>query len=1120
MNYQKLNNLGGWITFVIATITYLLTIEPTASFWDCGEFIASAYKLEVGHPPGAPFFMLLARFFTLFTPVEYVATSVNVLSALCSSFTILFLFWTITAFGKKLASKLYGEINDGASLAIIASGFVGSLVYTFSDSFWFSAVEGEVYAMSSLFTALVFWAIMKYDSVADEAHSSRWLVLIAYLMGLSIGVHLLNLLAIPAIAFVYYFRNFKTTQKGIIYTALISVGILGVVQALIIPGTYKVASVFEKLFVNGFGMGFFSGVAVYVLVIVALIVVGLIITRRKKLYVYNMAINSVMMILLGYSTFAIILIRSYANTPMDENNPEDVFALVSYLNREQYGDRPLLYGQYWMAPVVDKEDGNPVYIKAYSVKQGDRTIKSFRTNYDAEKYIKENLEGNNYEIVKEYTISDDKKDSEYVYDSQFQGLFPRMYSSQANHIREYKKWSNFEGKPIQIRTNQGTKTEMKPTIGENLTYFFSYQINWMYWRYFMWNFAGRQNDIQGHGEITNGNWVSGVKMIDQEHIGNLNSLPTFMENNKGYNTYFLLPFLLGLIGLIFHLKKDIKQFSVVAMLFLLTGLAIVVYLNQYPLQPRERDYAYVGSFYAFAIWAGLGVMALYHWAIHENQKSIIKGLTPAAATGVALLLVELVAGSDHTNSFSVIYMTIIGGAIIFALHFIAKAINNPKAMAALALIITLPIPLIMAAQNWDDHSRAKRRTGVDFAKNYLDSCEKDAILFTNGDNDTFPLWYAQEVEGYRTDVRIVNLSLLNTDWYADQMKRKAYDGLPVPISMDEYQYRQGTRDIVILDDSRNQSGQYVDLDRAMEFVKREDTKVRVGNNEMHHYLPTKTFSLSVDKEKVLSNGTVRAQDSSLVVDQIRWKINKGYILKNALLTLDIIATNNWDRPIYFAVTTGSDAYIGLQNYFQLEGLAYKLVPIKAPKNRIPGVSGRVASDIMYENMVENFQWGNVDNEEVYMDENNLRMTTNLRLQFSNLAETLISEGKTEKAKTALKRCLEVMPEKNVPYNRVMTPIVESLLKVEEKELAKEIIVKLYENQKQDAMYYMQLDPENLRPLSEDLQINFAIANRMVSLAKFAEMDIADSLAADIKELEMEVQNTLQNLERETKRYSF
>lgn len=1121
MNYKKLNIYGGWITFLIATVVYLLTIEPTTSFWDCGEFIASAFKLEVGHPPGAPFFMLLARFFTMFVPLEFVPTSVNVLSALCSSFTILFLFWTITAFAKKIAIKKYGEITEGTSYGILFSGLVGALVYTFSDSFWFSAVEGEVYAMSSFFTALVFWAILKYDEVADQPHSRRWLIAIAYFMGLSIGVHLLNLLAIPAICFVYYFRNFETSRKGIIYTFLASVGILGVIQGLIIPGTYKVAAFFEKIFVNGFGMGFFSGLTIYIILVFGALVFGLYYTRKKQMFTGNLALNSVMMILIGYSTFAIILIRSYANPPMDENNPEDVFALVSYLNREQYGDRPLLYGQQWMAPLDPanpRADGNPVYIKAYSVKQGDRTIKSFKTSFDAKNYIDAQKLGN-VEIVKEYVVSDDKKDALYNYDPRFETFFPRMYSSQANHVGEYKKWSNFKGKPIRIQTNQGSKIENKPTLVENFRYFFSYQINFMYWRYFMWNFSGRQNDIQGHGEITNGNWVSGVKFIDEQHIGNLDSLPSFMEDNKGYNKLFLLPFILGLIGFVFHYVADKKQFSIVALLFALTGLAIVVYLNQTPLQPRERDYAYVGSFYAFAIWVGLGVMGLFHWAKNIDMKALGKGLLPFAGAGVALYLIESVGGGNHVISYSILYMCAIAGGTIAILIALTKSMNQ-KLTAIICLVLTLPIPLLMAAQNWDDHSRAKRRTGVDFAKNYLDSCDKDAILFTNGDNDTFPLWYVQEVEGYRTDVRIVNLSLLNTDWYVDQMKRRAYDGKPVPISMDEHMYRQGTRDVIILDDSRNQGGTYLDLDRAMDFVKGDGNKLQMANNEQMNYIPSKTFSLAVDKEKVLKNGTVSAKDKDLVVDRLEWKLNNSYILKNTLVTLDILATNNWERPVYFAVTTGSDAYIGLQQYFQLEGLAYRLVPIKTTRPEVQGISGRIAEDIMYENMMNGFQWGNMDSEDVYMDENNIRMTTNLRLQFSNLAEAFIRKGDKETAKKILDRCLEVMPKRNVPYTRVMTPIAEGYLKIDDFEQAEKVIRDLFAVQKQDAEYYLQLETNDLRALTEELQISFAVANRLVQLSKQKNLEFATELEGELKLLQADVEAKLQDLERRRQSISF
>ncbi|TXC85098.1 protein O-mannosyl-transferase family [Luteibaculum oceani] len=1125
MEYKKLNNLVGWFVFIIATATYVLGVEPTSSFWDCGEFITSAYKLQVGHPPGAPLFMLIARFFTIFVPQDLVAYAVNIMSALCSSFTILFLFWSITALLKKLQLRREKVLDQGNIWAIMIGGVIGALAYTFSDSFWFSAEEGEVYAMSSLFTAVVFWSILKYDEVADKPHATRWLVLIAYFMGLSIGVHLLNLLVIPSIAFVYYFRNFKVTRKGVIYTFLISMVILGVFQSIIIPGSVKLASKFELLFVNSLGLPFHSGLIFFLILIAAGIVFGLNYTKKKEKPLWNTVLICLGVVLLGYSTYTTIMIRSAANPPMDENNPESVFSLLSYLNREQYGDRPLLYGQYWMAPLDPanpRRDGNPVYTKGYTVKSGERTIRTYAANFEASQFI-ESSKLPNLSIETEYIVSDDQKGAKYNYDPEFCSIFPRMYSPQDNHISQYKKWSNFEGKPIRTRDPQtGQQTILrKPTVGENLRFFFAYQIDWMYWRYFMWNFAGRQNDIQGHGNHTDGNWLSGVDFIDEQRLGNQEKITETQKNNKAYNKFYLLPFILGMIGLVFHLFRDIKGWSVVMLLFLTTGLAIVVYLNQYPLQPRERDYAYVGSFYAFAIWIGFGAYALYQMAREANLAVLKKIAIPSLGAGAFLFLVEAASGSDHGLSYSILYISVVALIALALFSFIGTKVKKPLTQAALALLVTIPVPLIMAAEGWDDHSRAKRETAVAFAKNYLDSCAPNAILFTNGDNDTFPLWYAQEVEGYRTDVRIVNLSLLNTDWYVDQMKRKAYDSDPVPFSLSEYQYRQGTRDIVFLDNSKNKAGLYVDVDRIMDFVKDDGNKVQTQGGESVFYIPTKRFSVSVDKDKILSNGTVAVKDSSLVVDEIKWQINKRYLLKAQLMVLDLLATNDWERPIYFAVTTGADAYLGLQDYFQLEGLTYRLVPIKS-NNSNPNVSGRIAADIMYENLMQKFTWGNMDTEEIYMDENNLRMTTNLRLQFSNLADEFIAAGDNEKAKEVLDKAFEVMPEKNVPYNRIVQPLVEGYYQIGDTAAANRLSVRLFEIFEDDIDYYTSLEPEFLVQDRREMEIAQMVANRIVQMSGRFGNDTAltEDLRARLQVLNQKVTEANEKLQSRNQRISF
>jgi len=986
MEYNKLNNILGWSTFLVAAWTFLSTIEPTVSFWDCGEYIATAYKLEVGHPPGGPFFQMLGRLVTLFTPKEQAALMINGLSAMCSAFTILFLFWTITALGKKLVERS-GRSMDEYKWAILGAGVIGGLAYTWSDTFWFSAVEGEVYAMSSFFTAFVFWAILKWETVPQDQRPDRWIVLIAYLMGLSIGVHLLNLLTIPALAFVYYFKKEEVSKKGIIQTAIVSFIILfgiqyGVVQYMIRGGSYV-----ERAFVNGLGLPFGSGILFYGVLIVAGVVYGLRWTHKKNKPQWNTIILCFMMICIGYSSYGQIVVRSAANTPMDENNPENVFAFISYLSREQYGDRPLVKGQYFNAPLDRREpykDGNPVWWP------------------DPE--------------TGRYIITDDKKQSIPNYDGKFQSVFPRMYSDKKNHVRAYKEWSGFKG---------GNK---KPTMTENLSFFFSYQIHWMYTRYFLWNFAGRQNDSQGHGGMLDGNWVSGLSFLDEHRVGSQDEWSESMKNNKAYNRLYCLPLLLGLGGLFFQLILDRKGFSVVMILFLLTGIGIIVFLNQYPYQPRERDYAYAASFYAFAIWIGLGVMGLF-----ELLKKYIPG---------------------HGSAFA-------------------------------SILVSAAVPAIMVSEEWDDHDRSGLYTARDFAANYLNSCAPNAILFTNGDNDTFPLWYAQEVEGIRTDVRVMNLSLSNTDWYIDQMSRKAYKSDPVPFSMTSAQYRQGTRDYVPFYDA-NLKG-YTDLRQILDFVKSESpkAKIKTQSGKWLNYMPTKKFSLSVPKEKVLSNGTVKPEMADQIVPNLLWEKKGNYVLKNSLMQLDMLQNNDWERPVYFAITVGGDAYLQLENYFQLEGLAYRLVPIRTKGQG--GQTGRVDTDIMYDNVMNKFKWGGMDGD-VYMGETNMRMTYNLRNNFARLADALLKEGKTDSAIMVLDKCIEVMPDHSIPYNFFMTPVAEAYYRADEVEKANLIMVRLMEIYESDLSFYLSLSGEQAKKIKSETERAMSVFQRLMQIARAYKQD--------------------------------
>ncbi|RLD61919.1 MAG: hypothetical protein DRJ01_07085 [Bacteroidetes bacterium] len=993
--YNFYNNIIGWGTFLIAAFVYLSTIEPTTSFWDCGEFIATSFKLEVGHPPGAPLFMIIARFFSLFASDNaHVAIMINSMSALASAFTIMFLFWTITHLAKRIIVK-NNEITTGNIIAILGSGLVGALAYTFSDSFWFSAVEGEVYASSSLFTAVVFWAILKWEDVANEKHANRWIILIAYLMGLSIGVHLLNLLTIPAIVFIYYFKKYEVTKTGLIKTSILSLFILGITVYGVIPGVIKLASYFELLFVNGFGMPYNSGVIFYTILLVSLIVWGLHYTTKHKKVILNTIILAFTVILIGYSSFAMIVIRSAADLPMDENNPENVFSLLAYLNREQYGDRPLVKGQYFNSP-LDKE--NP-----YT----DKTT-----------YIKKD---------KKYVLV--KIGQSYNYDKRFTTLFPRMYSSQKpEHIKTYKEWAKIKGTPITITNRQGEReTINKPTFGENLKFFFKYQLGYMYFRYFMWNFAGRQNDIQGHGDNINGNWISGINFIDDARLGPQENLPQSMLNNKARNKYYMLPLLLGLIGLFFQYKKDGKNFWVVSLLFILTGIAIVVYLNQTPQQPRERDYAYAASFYAFAIWIGLGVLA-----IHD----LLSKKTPA------------------------------------------------KLSAILTTILCLTfVPGIMASENWDDHDRSNRYTARDFASNYLKSCAKNAIIFTNGDNDTFPLWYAQEVEGIRTDIRVVNLSLLQTDWYIDQMKRKAYDSEAIPFSLTYDKYIQGTRDIVyIIERIKN----HIDLKEAIKFVADDNPKTKIPQAPDLDYFPSKKFSISVDSAKVVSNGTVNPKDADKIVKSIKWDIKKDYVLKNSLMVLDLLANNDWERPIYFAITVGSDNYLRLEDYFQLEGLAYRLVPIKTKSK--DGQVGRIATDIMYDNMMNKFKFGGINDSTVYLDENNLRMTMNLKSNFARLANALIDEGKKDSAIAVLDKCMDLMPDKIVPFDYFNILIIDSYYKAGEYKKANNIAKRLSEITQDNLQYFLSLPKKYQSSNEYEIRKNMSIMQELTRLSRLYEQN--------------------------------
>ncbi len=1077
--YKLINNVLGWVVFLIASTVYLMTIEPTASFWDCGEFISSAFKLEVGHPPGAPFFMLTANLFTQFaSDTTMVAKMVNSMSALFSGLTILFLFWSITHLARKIMVDDDGEISTGKMITIMGSGLVGALAYTFSDTFWFSAVEGEVYAYSSLFTALVFWLILKWEEAADHPHADRWIVLIAYLMGLSIGVHLLNLLCIPAIVLVYYYKKFPNpTMKGTIYALLVSFAIVGLMMYGVVQGLVEVCGYFELLFVNVLGMPYNTGVIAYVIVlagvliwsiwetmreeinplrmrvafIIAVVLIGVpfigkgyvlavILTTALALYLFknktvnikllNTVLVCLMVIVVGYSSYALTLIRATANTPMNQNTPSDIFTLRSYLAREQYGKTPLIYGQTFVSEVKRENKGGGCFVVS---KDGEavwsRAIKKDESEKD------------------HYFVS--RHDIEYEYVDELNMLFPRMYSGDSRHIAAYKEWSQFKGQPVKFNRCGETVTVMKPTFAENLRYFFSYQLNFMYWRYFMWNFSGRQNDIQGHGEVMNGNWITGIKAIDEVLVGPQDNMPSDIANNKGHNVYYMLPLLLGILGILYQAysgKRGIQSFWITFFLFFMTGIAIVLYLNQTPYQPRERDYAYAGSFYAFCIWIGFGVA--------ELAKLMEKyGKMPA-----------VVAGS-------------------------------------IATVLCLFVPIQMAGQNWDDHDRSGRYVCRDFGANYLESCEPNAVIFTNGDNDTFPLWYAQEVEGIRTDVRVCNTSYLQTDWYIDQMKKQAYESAPLPISWNRADYIQGTRDAAYVVPMTDKP---VDLGTALNFVRSNDPKLKKipGYDQPIDYIPSETLVYTVDSAKVVSLGL--ASESNPPVKEMTINLKgKNMLGKQELIILDMLQTGNWERPMYYAVTVSSDQYVNLDSYFEQTGLAYRIVPRQTNRG--------IDTEKMYDNVMNKFKWGGVDKPGIYLDENVMRMCKSFRsVVLGKLAEDLAREGKKDKALNVLDLCMKVLPPENVPLDYSALTIGELYYALGEKEKGNGVYTGIAEDAMRNIDWYFRLNPSQLASAMRDLEHNLAVMQQVLAICKHYAPEFLDKYQEEFDNYRMAYSSVRKN----------
>ena len=1071
--YNKINNLVGWLTFLVAAFTYCSTIEPTASFWDCPEFITTGYKLEVGHPPGAPFFMLTANLFSQFvSDPSQVARMVNTMSALMSAACIMFLFWSVTCLAKKLVCPDDDKMTLGKLITIMGSGVVGALAYTWSDTFWFSAVEGEVYAYSSLFTAVVFWLILKWENRANEAHSDRWLILIAYLTGLSIGVHLLNLLCIPAIVLVYYYKkNPNADLKGSLIALTGSMVLVGVVLYGIVPGIVKVGGWFELLFVNTLGCPFNTGLVFYIIILAASLIwgvyesytlrsnklmnisflltvallgipfysygwtsvlVGIVVLAALAAYLFmdlpakwrvsartlNTSLLCMMMIVVGYSSYAVIVIRSAANTPMDQNSPEDIFTLGEYLNREQYGTRPLFYGQAYSSKVALKEvDGGCMY----DVREGAPVYQRKEKENPTEK--------DSYEKVRNKT--------EYKYAQNM--LFPRMYSDA--HAKAYEDWlGGIEGKTVPFNQCGEMVMVKMPTQWENIKFFFIYQVNFMYWRYFMWNFAGRQNDLQSQGEIEHGNWITGIPFIDNFLVGDQTFLPSDLKNNKGHNVFYCLPLILGLIGLFWQAykgDKGIQQFWIVFFLFFMTGLAIVLYLNQTPGQPRERDYAYAGSFYAFAIWIGLGVAAISEWLAKKMKKE-----TPAAV---------------------------------------------------IASVACLLVPIQMVSQTWDDHDRSGRYTCRDFGQNYLNSLqEKGApIIFTNGDNDTFPLWYNQETENFRTDVRVCNLSYLQTDWYIDQMRRPAYDSPSVPINWNRIDYVQGHNEAVAIrpeamstivkyyeQDPENAKKEFGDNPYELKNILKY--WVRNSKDSGLQMIPTDSIVLKLDKEAIKRSGML-TPDSIPDYMHISLK-GKRMLYKSELMILEMLANANWERPIYMAITVGSDNHMNLTNNFLQEGLAYRITPFNNT-----ALGRRIDSEKMYDNLMNKFKFGGIDNPDVYLDETVHRMCDTHRRLFVQLASQLIKEGKKDKALKALDYCQKVIPASTVRHDYLFggsKEMAEDYRLLGQPMKAAEILDQLANNSLEYITWYMSLGDSYFSSSTEECMRQFYILD-----------DVCNSLAA-------------------------
>lgn len=1057
MNFRKVNNITGWVVFVIASIVYILTAEATASFWDTGEFIASAYKLQLPHPPGAPLFTLLGRLFIVLFGSGNPAFAVNVMSAVASGATILFLFWTITHFARKLVVGTIEEPTSQQALTIIGSGVVGALAYTFSDSFWFSAVEGEVYALSSFFTALVFWAMLKWERADDLAganrtlrsRADRWIIFLFFMMGLSIGVHLLNLLTIPAIVMVYYFKRYPYTRKGAIWAFVIGCIITGIVQVAVIQWTVKVAGKFDIFFVNGFNLPFFSGFVFFFLLVGVLVWAGFRLAAKKGWSFLRLGLWCFIFMMIGYSTYVTTMIRSNANPAVDMNNVDNPMSLVYYLGREQYGTQPILYGAHFAADyadnngdgMIDFDEGGMKYVKG------------------KDKYI---------EIGRE---------QEPLYENDDYQLFVRVWdkSNDQGHADFYAQWLNL-GQQQDPQTGQ-----MKydaPNYADNIRWFITYQMGFMYWRYFMWNFAGKQNDIQGFGNKRDGNWLSGFSFVDNARLGDQSKIPDSIKDNKANNKLYLLPFILGVIGCIYQFMSNRKDWIVTFLLFFFTGLAIVVYLNQPGNQPRERDYAYVGSFYAFAIWIGLAVAGLVRIAREQdNKKAFINLVVPGSIIAFVITLLSNASDTFSGAFTSAVLVTLVFAVVTAILFYAVKAVSNKdnwRNASILAIALCMVAPVIMAFEEWDDHDRSQKTLAPSMARNYLESCAPNAIIFTFGDNDTYPLWYAQEVEGVRPDIRIINYSLLGIDWYANQLRYKVNQSAPIDILWTPEQIEGHKREYIRYQEAGSKD-RFYDLYDVMKNV--------LGQGENINSFPVKRFVVPVDTAFVRKNGVVNPTDE--IISPLPFEIPeiKNDLNRADMIILNIIATNNWKRPIYFTSPFGE---LGFGPYIRKDGLSYRLVPVRnnfPQQNWMVDAAMRQArlggtairdnnTDVMYNNMMKKFHFGAADISGVYFDEENRRHLLNIRATYAEAAGNLADQGRKQEALNLLNKAEQGISPQNLPYamvsrynshNQTALIYLEAAYKAGNQQLASKLTTTIQKDLNDQKKYY-----EYLRTEKEDL----------------------------------------------------